>query len=67
MDRRVALQRVAEETERRRQAAETYDGVDADWRAAIKAALASGCPRSEIAAEANVGRQRVWQIEHDTR
>ena len=67
MDRRIALQRVAEETERRRQAAEAYDGADADWRAAIKDALAAGCPRSEVAAEADVGRQRVWQIEHDTR
>lgn len=67
MDRQLALQRLAEQTERRQQVAQEYEGADADWRAAIKVALAAGCPRTDVAAEAGVNRQRVWQIERDTR
>ena len=67
MQRETALQVVAEHTEARRDAADRYENADAEWRTAIKAALAAGCTRTEIAAEAGITRGRVTQIETDSR
>ena len=67
MQRETALQILADLTEARRDAAARYDHADAEWRDGIKVALAAGCTRPEVAAEAGVNRQRVWQIENNTR
>lgn len=67
MDRGIALQQVAELTEARRLAASELEHRDREWREGIKAALAAGCARGEIAAEAEISRQRVWQIGEGTR
>lgn len=67
MSRTVALQRVADETREREQARQAFESADGVWRDAIRAALAAGCTRTEIAAEAGVTRQRVVQIDENRR
>lgn len=67
MQRETALQVLAELTTARADAAAEFEDRDLEWRAGIKAALAAGCTRTEIAAEAGITRQRVVQIAEDRR
>lgn len=53
---------VYEATEVKRAAAETATDADREWRAAIRAALASGQRVADVADAAGISRERVYQI-----